>query len=97
MTNRTNGGIGIIGADPDQLTALGSTLLQQHDIVETMMATVHATLDGTTWTGPARAAFESEWQGGFRVALQRLATAFSTSGRECQARADELRRVMGVG
>ena len=54
-------------------------------------------LDGTTWTGPARAAFESEWQGGFRVALQRLATAFSTSGRECQARADELRRVMGVG
>jgi uncharacterized protein YukE len=97
MTNRSGSVTGIFGADPDQLSALGGTLLHQRDIVETMMATVHATLDGTTWTGPARAAFESEWQGGFRVALQRLATAFSTSGRECQARADELRRVMGVG
>ena len=94
MTNHTTG---IIGADPDQLGSLGATLLHQHDVVEGVMATVNTALQATAWTGPARAAFESEWHGGFRVALLRLAAAFSASGRECQARADELRRVMGMG
>lgn len=93
MSNRT---IGIIGADPDQLASLGRTLQRQRDIVEGVLTTVAAALDGTTWTGPARRAFEADWTGGFRVALQRLAEAFATSGHECQVRADELRRVMGA-
>ncbi|MEY3567427.1 MAG: hypothetical protein RLZ19_1441 [Actinomycetota bacterium] len=93
MSNHPNG---IIGADPDQLSNLGHTLQRQRDIVDGVLTTVAAALDGTTWTGPARRAFESDWTGGFRVALQRLAEAFASSGHECQVRADELRRVMGV-
>jgi hypothetical protein len=85
VSNHPNG---IIGADPDQLSNLGHTLQRQRDIVDGVLTTVAAALDGTTWTGPARR--------GFRVALQRLAEAFATSGHECQVRADELRRVMGV-
>lgn len=88
--------IGIIGADPEQLANLGRTLQRQREVVDTMLATVSAALDGTAWTGPARRAFEADWTGGFRVALQRLAEAFAASGHECQARADELRRVMGA-
>ncbi|MFZ9158776.1 MAG: hypothetical protein EBX99_01825 [Acidimicrobiia bacterium] len=89
--------IGIIGADPDQLSHLGATLQRQHDIIEGVLTTVNAALDGTTWTGPARRAFETDWHGSFRTALQKLAEAMAISGRECRARSDELRRVMGAG
>jgi hypothetical protein len=92
----SNQSIGIIGADPEQLANLGRTLQRQRDIVDGVLATVGTALDGTTWTGPARRAFEADWSGGFRVALQRLAEAFAASGHECQVRADELRRVMGA-
>lgn len=87
---------GIIGADPDQLSNLGHTLLRQRDVVDGVLTTVVAALDGTTWTGPARRSFESDWIGGFRTALQRLAEALAVSGHDCQVRAEELRRIMGV-
>ncbi|MEY3093096.1 MAG: hypothetical protein RIU67_1879, partial [Actinomycetota bacterium] len=32
--------IGIIGADPDQLSHLGATLQRQHDIIEGVLTTV---------------------------------------------------------
>lgn len=89
--------IGIIGADPDQLSQLGATLQRQHDVITSVLAEVNATLDGTTWTGPARRAFEADWHGSFRTALQKLAEAMAMTGRECRGRADELRRVMGAG
>jgi hypothetical protein len=88
--------LGIIGADPDQLSHLGLTLTRQREIVDGVLTTVSAVLDGTSWTGPARRAFEADWNAGFRVALQRLSEAFTASGHECQVRADELRRVMGA-
>lgn len=94
----TGGGLaGMIGADPDHLIQLGSTMARQREVVEGIVSLVSSHLANTLWSGPARQTFESEWQSSFRVALTRLGEAFEMAGRDCQARANELRRVMGVG
>ena len=85
------------GANPDQLAQLGATLSRQIETVEQMTRTVDATLDGIVWQGPARDRFGEEWNGSFKQALARLNEAFDLAGRDCVARADELRRVMGTG
>jgi uncharacterized protein YukE len=85
------------GADPEQLGNLGRTLTNQIDVITQVMATVDGVLGGTVWQGPARERFVEDWNGSFKQALGRLNEAFGTAGRDCVARADELRRVMGVG
>ncbi|MEY3091971.1 MAG: hypothetical protein RIS33_553 [Actinomycetota bacterium] len=85
----------LIGADPDQLESLGTTLCRQRESVESIVSLVTSTLAGTAWVGPARQAFESDWESSFRSALSRLSDAFDMAGRDCSARAIELRRVMG--
>ncbi len=85
----------LMGADPDQLDILGSTLARQREAVDAMIHTITSTLGGTSWVGPARQAFEADWNGSFRTALTRLAEAFDIAGRDCSVRAGELRRVMG--
>lgn len=87
---------GMFGADPDQLTNLGATLTRQREAVETIVGTVAQSLSGTMWVGPARQSFESEWSTSFRTVLTRLSEAFDAAGRDCIARADELKRVMGL-
>lgn len=89
-------GGGMIGADPDQLAALGQTLSRQRSDIEQLVATVTSALATTTWSGPARQAFEQDWQSSFRTTLSRLGEAFDLVGRDCLQRANELRRVMGA-
>lgn len=86
----------IIGADPDQLAALGRTMREQISSIDGVTSAVSASLAGTSWTGPARDQFEREWSEVFRVALTRLVQAFDAAGADCMARSDELLRVMGV-
>lgn len=86
----------MIGADPDQLTSLGQTLSRQRTDIEGLMAVVNSALASTNWNGPARQAFEQDWQSSFRTALSRLGEAFDLAGRDCLMRATELRRVMGT-
>ncbi|MGA0877552.1 MAG: hypothetical protein ACO3SP_00375 [Ilumatobacteraceae bacterium] len=97
MAHVGGGMAGMIGADPDQLMQLGSTMTRQREVVEGIVSLVGSHLANTLWSGPARQTFESEWQSSFRVALTRLGEAFEMAGRDCHARANELRRVMGVG
>jgi uncharacterized protein YukE len=85
------------GANPEQLTHLGTTLHRQIDAIAQVMSTVDSVLDATTWQGPARDRFVEDWNGSFKQALGRLNEAFGAAGRDCVARSDELRRVMGVG
>lgn len=85
------------GANPEQLSHLGSTLTRQIDSIAQVMSTVDGVLNGTTWQGPARERFVEEWNGSFKQALTKLNEAFGLAGRDCVARADELRRIMGVG
>jgi uncharacterized protein YukE len=85
------------GANPDELTNLGNTLTRQIDSISQVMGLVDSALNGTTWQGPARERFASEWSGSFKQALAKLNEAFGMAGRDCVVRADELRRVMGAG
>lgn len=84
------------GADPDQLNTLGTTLSRQIETIGQLTSSVDGVLNGTVWQGPARERFVEEWNGSFKVALSRLNEAFEAAGRDCVARADELRRVMGT-
>ena len=85
------------GANPDQLASLGNTLTRQIDSITQVMGLVDSALNGTTWQGPARERFASEWNGSFKQALGKLNEAFGLAGKDCVLRADDLRRVMGAG
>ncbi len=85
------------GANPEQLTTLGTTLTRQIDTIAQVMSTVDGVLAGTTWQGPARERFVEDWNGSFKQALGKLNDAFGLAGRDCVARSEELRRIMGVG
>ena len=84
------------GANPEQLTALGRTLKQQITSIESVMSAVTSALHGTTWSGPARQQFETDWNTTFRRALGKLNQAFDAAGSDCIARSTDLQRVMGA-
>lgn len=84
------------GANPEQLASLGRSLKQQITSIESVMSTVSSALSGTTWVGPARDQFESDWNTSFRTALNKLNQAFDAAGSDCVARSTDLQRVMGA-
>ena len=84
------------GANPEQLSNLGQNLKRQVEAINGVIGTVTSALGGTTWEGPARQQFESEWNGNFRTALNRLNDAFTAAGQDCLGRSDALRQVMGA-
>jgi uncharacterized protein YukE len=84
------------GANPEQLSHLGTTLTRQIDTITQLMTTVDGVINSTTWQGPARERFVGDWNGSFKSALAKLNEAFGAAGRDCGLRADELRRVMGT-
>ncbi len=86
---------GMYGADPEHLSQLGSTLQRQIEAIGQVTTTVSAALSGTTWVGPARERFETDWNGTFKSALSRLNEAFEAAGTDCANRSQELARVMG--
>ena len=88
---------GMYGADPDQLSTLGGKLIAQNEPIAGIQSLVLTTLAGTTWQGPARDKFETEWNDQFNPALNALKDAFTAAGNECTQRANSLRDVMGVG
>ena len=87
----------LYGANPEQLEQLGTTLKAQIQAIDAVISTVTSTLTNTTWTGPARDRFQSDWDGSFRSALTQLNAAFDAAGGDCVMRAGNLRSVMGVG
>lgn len=84
------------GANPEQLAALGRSLKQQMTSIEGVINAVSSALGGTTWVGPARDQFESDWNTSFRTALGKLNQAFDAAGSDCIARSNDLQRVMGA-
>ena len=77
---------GMYGADPEQLSALGSKLVAQNEPIAQIQSVVMTTLAGTTWQGPARDRFEAEWNDQFDPALNALKDAFTAAGNECTQR-----------
>ncbi len=87
---------GMYGADPEQLSALGGKLVAQNEPITGIQTVVFSTLAGTTWQGPARDKFETDWNDQFNPALNALKEAFTAAGNECTQRATSLTEVMGV-
>ncbi|MBI5089392.1 MAG: WXG100 family type VII secretion target [Actinobacteria bacterium] len=86
----------MFGANPEQLAALGRSLQNQIESINGVLSTVSSALGGTTWVGPARDQFETDWNTTFRNALTRLNEAFDAAGRDCINRSTDLQRVMGA-
>lgn len=84
------------GANPEQLANLGTSLKRQIEAINTVVTTVTSCLAGTTWEGPARTQFESDWNTTFRGALDRLESAFEAAGQDCLRRSQDLQTVMGA-
>ena len=84
------------GANPTQLADLGRSLKAQIDSINGVISAVTSSLSGTTWTGPARDQFETDWNTTFRNALNRLNDSFEAAGQSCINRSSELERVMGA-
>lgn len=84
------------GANPEQLASLGRSMKAQIASIDAVISTVSSALGGTTWVGPARERFESDWNTTFRSALTRLNEAFDAAGTDCITRSSELMRVMGT-
>lgn len=83
------------GADPAQLTALGTQMKAQLETIDTILG-VGATVAATPWRGPAREAFVSQWETSFKTSLESLKAAFEAAGNECTVRAANLEAAMGV-
>jgi uncharacterized protein YukE len=86
----------VYGANPQQLADLGRSLKNQIESINSVISTVTSALSGTTWTGPARDQFETDWNTSFRSALNRLNDSFDAAGQSCISRSTELERVMGA-
>lgn len=85
------------GANPEQLSSLGDTLVRQVDAVDSIIATVNGVLNNTLWQGPAKERLADLWANEFHQAFNSVKESFTNAGQDCRSRADELRRVMGVG
>ncbi len=85
------------GATPEELDNIGMTLINQIAIVNQIIADVDSPLNNSSWVGPARDAFQSEWDGSFKSALMKLNEAFDVAGRDCKQRAEGTRMVLGAG
>jgi uncharacterized protein YukE len=84
------------GANPEQLNSLGHSMKQQKTAIDGVISAVSSALAGTSWEGPARQQFESDWNTTFKNALNRLNEAFEVAGRDCINRSSDLQRVMGA-
>ena len=89
---------GMYGADPEQLSALGSKLVAQNEaIAADPVGRARRRSPGTTWQGPARDQFEAEWNDQFNPALNALKDAFDRRRQRVRSqRADVAEQVMGV-
>jgi hypothetical protein len=86
----------VYGAVPSELREFGLKFVAQQESVAAIQEAVFAALGSTTWTGPARDAFEASWNGQFNSALNGLKASFDAAGREAISRADGLEQVMGA-
>ncbi len=84
------------GANPEQLTSLGTTLTNQIDAVNGIVEHVNGVLENTLWQGPAKERFAELWHGEFRQTFESVKESLGAAGKDCRSRAEELRRVMGV-
>lgn len=83
------------GADPAQLSALGTQMKAQLETIDGILA-LGTSVTTTPWKGPAREAFVGQWETSFKTNLENLKAAFETAGTECITRSASLEAAMGT-
>ncbi|MEO6125564.1 MAG: WXG100 family type VII secretion target [Ilumatobacteraceae bacterium] len=96
LSDERNTTMAMYGANPEQLAALGSKLKAQREPIQSVTDTVTGALSGTEWTGPARDAFQAQWDTSFKSTLAKLIEAFDAAGLDCINRSNDLMTVMGA-
>lgn len=84
-------------ATPEELDSLGTTLEGQIELINKIISDIDRPLASVSWTGPARDAFQGEWDTNFKSALAKLNEAFGNAGKDCKNRAEGTRVVLGGG
>lgn len=79
-----------LGADSDQLTALGNTMKGETATIDALIAKINNSFFNTTWEGPAKDQFREDWEGTFKTALTNLKTALDAAGQDCVRRSQDL-------
>lgn len=87
---------GMYGADPEQLSTLGSKLSGQVEVIDGIITLVTTQLSSTVWQGPARTQFEGDWSEKFLPSLNGMKASFGAVGLECSQRALNLAQLMGA-
>ena len=65
------------GMDIDEVRQLSTQLQQASSDIHNIVAQLTSKLGGTTWVGPDRQKFESDWQSHHVTALNNVSTALS--------------------
>jgi WXG100 family type VII secretion target len=70
-----------IGGDIEQLSSLEQTFTREAGNVTQLRSAISATLNGTSWRGPAAQRFREKWNGEFSQTLARLCDALTQNAQ----------------
>lgn len=85
-----------VGQDPDEVDRLGADLGAAAGTLQSLRQEVSGLMGGTTWSGPDRDRFESEWSGPTASLISRASEALEEASRAASASAQRQRVASGT-
>jgi WXG100 family type VII secretion target len=82
-----------IGANMEELQALGAKFTQEAQAVNELLSRVEGEVSRTQWQGPAADRFRGAWNNEFRPALRNLSQALEEASTEIKNRHTALTQV----
>lgn len=79
----------MFGMDIADVRALATQLQSSADQITTIVGQLTSKLQATTWVGPDRQRFESDWQGHHVTALNQVANALTEASSLASKNADQ--------
>ncbi len=83
-----------IGAEVEELAALGPVLAEQGAALDGLRATIDGRIGAVWWEGPAHERFVAQWEA-MRPGLAALREALDAAGREARSVAEAIRAAGG--
>jgi hypothetical protein len=91
------GGQGMVGADPDQLEALGRTFTREAEKLRAADRAIAALVRSASWRGPKADAFKGQWGSGPGAAIGRAAGALDRMAGVVREQAQQQRGASAPG
>jgi len=86
---------GFLGMVPTEVDALANALRRKADEVDQLTQSITGRLEGTSWAGADRTAFEQQWSGELANGLRQLSQTLRDTGEVAAANAQQQRDVSG--